>query len=140
MVTQTAYEENAAAPTSSFDLARLGPERLLALFSGLSAIGFGLLALVLHLTGSSRYPAASVVGDVPFGGVLFSFAVAAVFGFGMLLAFRTMATRPAEGSILALAFGIVLLAFGALPGLIAGILGLIGALVGLVRNVKFSNV
>jgi len=136
MAPEDNYEETTTTPT--FDLARLGTERLLALFSGVCAIGFGALALVLHLTGAAAYPGAFVVGYTLAGGAIFSFAVAAVFGLGMLLAFRAMATRAAEGSILALAFSIVLLAFGALPGLIAGILGLIGALVGLVRNVKFN--
>lgn len=124
-------------PTRTIDLAKLGPDRLLVLFAGVSAIGFGGLALLLYLMGES-YPRVAFGGYTELGGVVFSFALALVFGLALLLSFSTMATRPAEGAILALAFSVVLLAFGALPGLIAGIIGLVGALVGIVKNLRFS--
>ncbi|HVM44955.1 MAG TPA: hypothetical protein VM582_03375 [Candidatus Thermoplasmatota archaeon] len=132
-----AFETETAGATL-LDLTRLGPDRLLVLFAGISAIGFGALALVLYLMGEA-YPRVSLTGYSALGGAVFSFAVAAVFGLALLLSFGTMAARPAEGAILALAFSVVLLAFGALPGLIAGIVGLIGALTGIVRNLRFQT-
>lgn len=131
------YDAHAGTATI-FDLSAMGPDRLLVLFGGIAAIGFGALALVLQIMGET-VPRATVVGFSALGSAVFGFAVAAVFGLGLLLAYSSMARKPAEGSILALAFSIVLLAFGALPGLIAGIVGLIGALTGIVRNMKFVS-
>ena len=119
-----------------FDLSKLGADRMLVLFAGIAAIGFGSLALVLYFMGEA-FPSAGLMGYTALGGAVFSFAVALAFGLALLLSFGTMAARPAEGSILALAFSVVLLAFGALPGLIAGIVGLVGALTGIVRNLRF---
>lgn len=121
---------------SSFDLASLPVERLLVVIGGLCAIGFGTLALVLDLRG--EVTTTSFVGFTSMGGAVFSFAIALVFGLGLLLAFAKMGRQPAEGAILALAFSVVLLAFGALSGLIAGIVSLVGALTGLVRNLRFT--
>lgn len=129
-------DEAGQANANTFDLSHLGPDRLLVLFAGASAIGFGGLALVLHVMGES-VPRSSVSGFSDLGGAVFGFSIACVFGFGLLLAYNSMARKPAEGSVLALAFSIVLLAFGALPGLIAGIVGLVGALTGIVRNMRF---
>lgn len=123
---------------NALDLSSLGPDRLLVLFSGACAIGFGALALVLYIM-DETLPRMGITGFSALGGAVFNFAVAAVFGLGMLLAYNSMGRKPAEGSILALAFSIVLLAFGALPGLIAGIVGLVGALTGIVRNMKFVS-
>lgn len=123
---------------SVLDLSKLGADRMLVLFGGIAAIGFGALALVLYFMGES-FPTAGLLGYSALGGAIFSFAVSLAFGLALLLSFGTMGTRPAEGSILALAFSVVLLAFGALPGLIAGIVGLVGALTGLVRNLRFHT-
>lgn len=118
-------------------LAKMSPERLLVLFAGVAAIAFGGLSLVLSLMGEP-YPRA-IVGYTLLGGAIFGFVIALAFGLALLLAFAQMGVKPAEGSILALAFSVVLLAFGALPGLIAGILGLVGALTGIVRHLSFSK-
>ena len=118
------------------DLSKLGADRMLVLFAGVAAIGFGSLALVLYFMGES-FPAAGLLGYSALGGAVFSFAVTLAFGLALLLSFSTMGARPAEGAILALAFSVVLLAFGALPGLISGIVGLVGALTGVVRNLRF---
>ena len=135
MASDHVHEEEAATGTF-FDLTKLGADRLLILFAGISAIGFGSLALVLYFMGES-FPSAGLMGYSALGGAVFSFAIALAFGLALLLSFGTMAARPAEGAILALAFSVVLLAFGALPGLIAGIVGLVGALTGIVRNLRF---
>ena len=133
----TDYDVNAET-TTTFDLTKIGPDRLLVLFGGAAAIGFGALALVLQIMGES-VPRTLVGGFSELGSAVFGFSIACVFGFGLLLAYNAMGNRRAEGSILALAFSIVLLAFGALPGLIAGIVGLVGALTGIVRNMKFVS-
>lgn len=128
-------ETDTATTNPTFDLSTIGPDRLLVLFGGVSALGFGSLALILHIMGET-IPLTGIVGLSGLGSAIFGFAIATVFGFGLLLAYTSMGRKAAEGSILALAFSIVLLAFGALPGLIAGIIGLIGALTGIVRNMR----
>ena len=134
------YEAPPQAATrerTSVDLTKLGSDRLLTLLGGLCAIGFGTLALVLHLVGEGSEWARSFTGFTSLGGVIFTFALTLVFGIFLLLAFMKMESRPAEGAILGLAFSIVLLAFGSTPGVIAGIMGLVGSLVGVVRNLDF---
>lgn len=126
-----------ASERDRVDLSRLGADRLLTLFGGLSAIAFGTLAFILHLIGEGSEWARSFTGLSTVGGVIFTFALTIVFGLFLVLAFMKMESRPAEGAILGLAFSIVLLAFGSTPGVIAGILGLVGALVGIVRNLDF---
>lgn len=123
---------------AKFDMSKLGPDRMLVLFGGACAIGFGALALVLYMMGES-FPRSGVAGFSELGSAVFGFSIACVFGFGLLLAYNSMGRKPAEGAVLALAFSIVLLAFGALPGLIAGIVGLVGALTGIVRNMQFVS-
>lgn len=135
MAINQSFEEPTTSQT--IDITRFSPDRLLTLLAAICALGFGTLSLVLYFMGES-VPGV-VIGYTVMGSVVFSFAIALVFGVSLLLAFSAMDKRPAEGAILGLAFSIVLLAFGALPGLIAGILGLVGALVGLVRNVKFVS-
>lgn len=137
MASDHSHDQETAGGTI-FDLSKLGADRLLVLFAGVAAIGFGSLALVLYFMGES-FPSAGLMGYSALGGAVFSFAVALAFGLALLLSFGTMATRAAEGAILALAFSVVLLAFGALPGLIAGIVGLVGALTGIVRNLRFHT-
>lgn len=131
------YDEDGPTRASTIDISRLGPDRLLVLFASASALGFGALALVLYSVGET-FPRSNITGFSPLGSAVFGFAIAIVFGLGLLLAYNSMGHKPAEGSIIALAFSIVLLAFGALPGLIAGIVGLVGALTGIVRNMRFT--
>ena len=133
----SAFEEETRTG-SVLDLSKLGADRMLVLFAGIAAIGFGSLALVLYFMGET-FPSTGLLGYSALGGAVFSFAVSLAFGLALLLSFGTMGARPAEGAILALAFSVVLLAFGALPGLIAGIVGLVGALTGIVRNMKFVS-
>lgn len=133
-MTDTVIDDDTAP---GFDIARLGADRLLTLFGGISAIGFGALALVLVLMDQTVPGPAFAGGYTLVGGAIFSFAVSTVFGLALLMAYTTMMRRPAEGAILGLAFSVILLAFGSTPGLIGGIVGLVGSLVGIVRNMKF---
>lgn len=129
-----AYPDDAAAPWAT-PFTRYGPDRLLVVLAGLSAIAFGVLLFVLQLTGEA-FPRA-LTGFTSFGGSIFTFAVALVFGLLLLLAFTKMGPQPAEGSVVALAFAIVLLVFGGTAGMVGGILGLVGSVFGLIRNVKW---
>lgn len=124
-------------PSWSLRLERFSAERLLVLLGGASALAFGSLSLLLSLLGEGY--AATPLGFTRLGGSLFAFVLTLVFGLFLLLAYGMMERRPGDGSVMAIAFSVVLLAFGGAAGTIGGLVGLVGALVGVVRNLRIST-
>lgn len=130
-VTREAYEQS----TPWSNLESLGAARLLVLVGGVSALLFGVLTFVLAAVDGRAF-----AYQLPFGtgGAVVSLILTLFFGVLLLHAMVSMARKPVEGAVLALAFGLVLLVFGGMAGMVGGILGLCGGALGLVRHGKWS--
>jgi hypothetical protein len=132
-VSKDAYTRERAAAWP--DLDALGAERLLVLVGGASALLFGLLTFVLAAVDGRAFAFSQPFGT---GGAVITLVLTLFFGVLLLHAMVTMARKPVEGSVLALAFALVLLIFGGMAGMVGGILGLVGGAMGLLRNGKWS--
>ncbi|MGQ0535311.1 MAG: hypothetical protein ACT4PT_04490 [Methanobacteriota archaeon] len=108
-------------------------ERVLVLLGGGAAVAIGVLAFAFDAVGR-----VGTFGAERAGGPLLTFVIDLVFGAFLLCSYRAMARSTTEGSVLAIAFSIVLLAFGGTAAVIGGILGIIGGVVALLRLPRWT--